>query len=78
MSRFDKVGSLIQQNSRRQLTPLEIEHIVRHHRAVVMGQMIAEAIIWVSRLPKRLLRTWKTARPPKRMPQVQLPRSATP
>lgn len=77
MSQFDKVGSLIQQSSLRQLTPLEIEQMVRQYRAVVIGEMIAEAIMWVGRLPKHLVAAWKTVRPPKRMPQVQLSRSAT-
>jgi hypothetical protein len=77
MSQFDKVGSLIDHNARRELTPLEIEQIVRQYRAVVVGEMIADAIIWIGRLPWRLAAALKAPRPTKSVAAAHLPGSAT-
>ena len=63
MSEFDKLGSLLHDTTRRQLTPLEIEQIVRQYRGVVLGEMIADAFIWIGRL---FSRTYAAMTAPKR------------
>jgi hypothetical protein len=36
------------------LPDFEIEHRARAYRARVIGDMLAEAILWIARLPRRL------------------------
>lgn len=42
-------------NPHRLLAAAELERLARHHRAMVMGEAIADAILWVVRLPGRLV-----------------------
>lgn len=42
-------------NPHRLLAVAELERLARHHRAMAMGEAIADAILWVARLPGRLV-----------------------
>jgi hypothetical protein len=76
MSEFDKLGSLLHDTTRRQLTPLEIEQIVRQYRGAVLGEMIADAFIWIGRLFSRTSAAVAAARQSKDLTAVAQQRSA--
>lgn len=42
------------QNPHRLLAASELERLARHHRALVVGAAIADAVLWLARLPGRL------------------------
>ncbi len=78
MSEFDKLGSLLHHNARRQLTPFEIEQIVRQYRGVVVAEMIVDACMWFARTLRLVV---SPARPPtsaKSLGAIAPSRSAAP
>lgn len=44
----------------RLLAAAEFERLARHHRAMVLGEAIAAAILWLARLPGRLVTGLRT------------------
>ncbi len=70
-SRFDKIDFANSGPDGDPPRASEIERLAREYRAVVIGEMIADAIIWCTRAPKRLLRRWRYSRRPRRMPRPE-------
>ena len=42
---------------------IDIHAIARQHRAMVLGEMLADAIVWLVRLPRRLAARPRATRP---------------
>jgi hypothetical protein len=46
----------------RRLAPYQMEQLARAQRAIMLGELIADAVLWAARLPGRLLRLWSRRR----------------
>ena len=73
-SRFDNLSFVNPRPDGHPPRAPEIERLAREYRAVVIGEMIADAIIWCTRAPKRLLRMWRYSRRPRRVPRPEFSR----
>lgn len=42
----------------RRLTVSQLEQLARAERSLILGEMMADAMLWLARLPARLTRLW--------------------
>ncbi len=46
----------------RRLTPYDMERLARAERAMVIGEALAEGILWLARLPQHIARLFRRTR----------------
>jgi len=74
-SRIDEINSILPNAYERGVDAAEFDRLAREYRAVLIGEMIADAILWCVRLPQRLRRGRRYAR---RVRQLSRPEFSPP
>jgi len=70
-SRIEEINSLLPNAYERGLSAATLARLAREYRAIMIGALIADAIVWCAHVPQRLLRAWKYGRRPQRVSRAE-------